>query len=132
MFTDRQTDNPIFYKVETYLDRLLVPEIRITPTFVKIVRTVVEIYERCAHRQEENRTGNSIFYVIETHLDRLLGPEIRITPTFVKIVREVLNIYESCVYRNTGRHLDFLQRYDLSRSSSRVRNICNTEFCENL
>ena len=41
--TDRQTDNPIFYKVETYLDRLLVPEIYIIPNFVKIVRAVLEI-----------------------------------------------------------------------------------------
>ena len=41
---DRQTDNPIFYKVETYLDRLLVPEIYNIPNFVKIVRAVLEIY----------------------------------------------------------------------------------------
>ena len=37
------TDNPIFYKVQTYLDRLLVIEIYIIPNFVKIVRAVLEI-----------------------------------------------------------------------------------------
>ena len=40
---DRQTDNPIFYKVETYLDRFIVPEIYKLPNFVKIVRAVLEI-----------------------------------------------------------------------------------------
>ena len=44
---DRQTDNPIFYKVETYLDRLLVLEIHIIPNFVKIVSVVLEIHEIC-------------------------------------------------------------------------------------
>ena len=55
VFMDRQTvsetDNPIFYKVETYLDRLLVPEIYILPNFVKIVRAVLEINVSCVHRQ---------------------------------------------------------------------------------
>ena len=40
---DRQTDNPNFYKVETYPDRLLVLELYIIPNFVKIVRAVIEI-----------------------------------------------------------------------------------------
>ena len=39
---DRQTDNPIFYKVETYLDRLLVPEINVILNFLTIVGTVLE------------------------------------------------------------------------------------------
>ena len=38
---DEETDNPIFYKVETYLDCLLVPEIYAIPKFVKIVRAVI-------------------------------------------------------------------------------------------
>ena len=36
VFMDGQADYPIFYKVEIYLDRLLVPETYIIPTFVKI------------------------------------------------------------------------------------------------
>ena len=52
----RQTDNPIFYKIETYLDRLLVPEIYILPNFVKIVRAVLEIYESCVHGQADTQT----------------------------------------------------------------------------
>ena len=42
VFTDRWTDNPIFYKFENYLHRLLVPEIYVTLNFVKIVRAVLE------------------------------------------------------------------------------------------
>ena len=41
--TELQTDNLIFYKVETYLDRLLVLEIYVIPNFVKIFRAVLEI-----------------------------------------------------------------------------------------
>ena len=41
--TNRQTDNQIFYKIETYLDRLLVLEIYEIPNFVKIVIAVLEI-----------------------------------------------------------------------------------------
>ena len=41
--TDRQTDSPIFYKVETYLDHLLMLEIYVIPNFVKIVKAVLEI-----------------------------------------------------------------------------------------
>ena len=55
MFTDRQTGNPIFYKVETYLDHLLVPEIYIIPNFVKIVRAVLEIYVSCVHGQTDRQ-----------------------------------------------------------------------------
>ena len=74
---DRQTDNPIFYKVETYLDRLLVPEIYIILNFVKIVRAVLEIYESCvAGPRTDRQTDNPIFYKIDTYLDRLLVPEI--------------------------------------------------------
>ena len=43
MFTVRQTDNPIFYKVETYLDRFLVPKMYVIPNFVKIVGAVLKI-----------------------------------------------------------------------------------------
>ena len=50
-----QTDNPIFYKVETYLDRLLLPDMYIIPNFVKIVRTVLEIYESCVHGQTDRQ-----------------------------------------------------------------------------
>ena len=45
--TDRQTNNPVFSKVGTYLGRLLMAEIQIIPNFVKIVRTDLEIYESC-------------------------------------------------------------------------------------
>ena len=50
-----QTDNSIFYKVETYVDRLLVPEIYIILNFVKIVRAVLEIYESCVHGQRDRQ-----------------------------------------------------------------------------
>ena len=49
MFTDRQINNPIFYKFETHLDRLLVPEIYIIPNFVKIVGVVLEIVNIYIH-----------------------------------------------------------------------------------
>ena len=49
--TDRRTDNPIIYKIETYLDRFLVPKIYVIPNFVKIVRVVLEIYESYVHGQ---------------------------------------------------------------------------------
>ena len=52
--TNKQTHKPIFYKAETYLDRLLVFEIHVIPCFVKIVRTILEIYERCVHEQTDN------------------------------------------------------------------------------
>ena len=50
-----QTDNPIFYKGETYLDRLLLPEMYIIPNFVKIVRAVLEIYKSCFHGQTDRQ-----------------------------------------------------------------------------
>ena len=53
--TDRQTENPIFYKVETYLESLLLHEIYIIPNFVKIVRAVLEIYESCVHGQTDRK-----------------------------------------------------------------------------
>ena len=84
----RQTDNPIFYKVEIYLNRLLVSEMRIMPNFVKIVRAVLDIYVSCNHGQ----TDNPNFYNVETSVDRLLVPEIYIIPIFVKIIRAVLKI----------------------------------------
>ena len=83
---DSQTDNPIFYKVETYLDRLFVLEIYIIPNFVKIVRAVLEIYESCVHGQTGRQTNNPIFYKVETYLDRLLVLEIHFIQNFVKIV----------------------------------------------
>ena len=84
-----QIDRPItqfFNKVETYVDRLLVPEIYVIKSFVKIVWAVLEIYENCIHGQ----TDNPIFYKGETYLDRLLVTEICIIPNFVKIVKAVL------------------------------------------
>ena len=56
VFMDRQTDNTIFYKVETYLDRLPVAEISIIPNFVKIVRAVLKIYEICVQGQNDRQT----------------------------------------------------------------------------
>ena len=44
---DRQTENPIFYKVETFLDRLFEVKIYIIPNFLKIVRAVLEIVNIC-------------------------------------------------------------------------------------
>ena len=58
--TDRQTDNPIFYKVETYKDCLLVPEIHIIPNFVKILRVVLDIYVSFVHGQTD-RQPNFVF-----------------------------------------------------------------------
>ena len=52
--TDR--DNPIFYKVGTYLDRIFVPEIYVIPNFVKLVRAVLDIYESSVHRQIDRQT----------------------------------------------------------------------------
>ena len=46
-----QTDNSIFYKVETYVDRLLMPKIYAIPNFVKIIKAVLEVNESCFHRQ---------------------------------------------------------------------------------
>ena len=40
---DKQTENPTFYNVQTYLDRLHVLEMYVIPNFVKIVGTVLEI-----------------------------------------------------------------------------------------
>ena len=74
MSTDRQTDNPIFYKIETYLDRLLMPEMYAIPNFVKIVRAVLENYEICVHGQADSQ----IFYKVETYLDCLLVTEMLI------------------------------------------------------
>ena len=85
--TDRQTDNPIFHKVETYLDRFLVPEMYVTSNFVKIVRAVLEIYESCVHRQNDRQINNLIFYKFETFLDCLLIPKIYVIPNFVKIFK---------------------------------------------
>ena len=52
------------------------PEIYVIPNFVKIIRAVLEIYERCVHGQNDRQAGNPIFYKVETHLDRLLVSEI--------------------------------------------------------
>ena len=80
--TDRQKDNPIFYKTATYLDRLLVPELYLILNFMKIVKAVHEIYVSCVHGQ----TNNPIFYKVQTNLDRFLVPEIYKISNFVKIV----------------------------------------------
>ena len=114
--TDRQTDNSIFYKVETYLDCLLVPNVYVIPNFVKICWAVLGNYQSCFQGQ----TNNPIFCEVETYLDCLLVPEIYEISNFVKIGRAVLENYESCVYgqndRQTDRQPDFLQGWDLSRS----------------
>ena len=86
MFTERQTGNPIFYKVETYQDRLLVLEIHTIPNFVKIDSVVLKIYETCVQGQNDRQTHYPIFYKVETYLDRLLLREMYIIPNFVKIV----------------------------------------------
>ena len=39
--TDRKTNNPIFHKVETYLDRFLVPEVYAIPNFVKVITAIL-------------------------------------------------------------------------------------------
>ena len=51
----REPDNPIFYKVETYLDCLLIHKIHVILCFVKIVRMVLKIYERDVHRQTDKQ-----------------------------------------------------------------------------
>ena len=101
VFTNRQTT-----QFETYLDHLLVHEIHVKPCFVKIFRTVLQIYERCVHRQTDNR----IFYKVETYLDCLLMPEIYAISNFVKIVRVVLEIYERCVHELTDRQTHLFTR----------------------
>ena len=55
LFTD--ADNPIFYKVMFYIDRLPVLEMHVIPYFVKIVRTVLDIYDRCVHRQTDRQAN---------------------------------------------------------------------------
>ena len=97
---DRQADNQNFYKIETYLDRLLGPEVYIIPNFVKIV-TQFLIFTRVVFTGRQ--TDNPIFYKIQTYLDRLLVPEIYIIPNFVKIVRAVLEIHVSYVHGQTDR-----------------------------
>ena len=72
--TDKKTDNPIFFKVETYLDHFLVPEIYVTPNFVKVFRAVLEIYESCVYRRTDRQTTR-FFYKVETNLDRLFMPK---------------------------------------------------------
>ena len=90
---DTQTDNPIFYKFETFLDCLLMPETYVMPDFVKIGRAVHEIYESCVYGQNNRQTDNPIFYKVETYLDCLLMLKIHVIPNFVKIVSAVLEIY---------------------------------------
>ena len=94
VFTDRQADCPIFYKVKTYLDCLLVPEIYVIPNFVKIVGVVLEIYESSVHEQIDYM----IFYKVEIYPDHLLVPEMYVILNFVKIVRMVHEIYKSCIH----------------------------------
>ena len=84
-WTGRQTDNPIFYKAETYLDYLLMSEIFVITNFVKIVRVVLENVN-CILEQ----TDNPIFYKVETYLDRFLVSEIYVILNSVKIIREVV------------------------------------------
>ena len=55
MFMDRKTDNPIFYKFETYLDHLLMPEIYVLSNFVKTVTAILEIFKICAHGEADRQ-----------------------------------------------------------------------------
>ena len=70
---------------------------------MKIVRTVLEIYESCVHGQTDRQAGNPIFYKVEIYLDRFLVPELYILPNLVKIARAVLEIYVSSVHGQTDR-----------------------------
>ena len=66
-FTDRQTDNLILYKVETYLDCLLVPEMYAIPNFMKIIKAVLENVNRRLFMRvvfKGRQTDNSIFYKV--------------------------------------------------------------------
>ena len=54
--TDRPTDNLIFYKFETYLDRYLVLEMYVIENFMKIVLAFLKIYEICFHRHNDRQT----------------------------------------------------------------------------
>ena len=99
---DTQTDNPIFYKFETFLDCLLMPETYVMPDFVKIGRAVHEIYESCVYRQNNRQTDNPIFYKVETYIDHFLRFKICAKPNFVKIVRAVLEIVNIYIYTYTG------------------------------
>ena len=112
IFTDREKNNTIIYKVETYLDCLLVPKIYAIPNFMKIVRAVLKIHESCFHTQTGRQTDNPICNKVETYLDHLLMTEIQVIPNFVKIIRTILEIYESCVYGQTDRQPDFLHGSD--------------------
>ena len=58
--TDIQTDSPIFYKVETYLDHLLMSKIYINPNFVKIISAVLKVYENFVH-WETDRLNTQFF-----------------------------------------------------------------------
>ena len=80
----------------------------------------------------DSQTDNLIFNKVETYLDHLLWFKIYVIPNFLKVVRAVLDIYESCVHGQINRQTTQTFRGpDLSRSSSRAQNICNTKFCEN-
>ena len=81
------------------------PKIYKISNCVKIIKTVLEIYETYVHRQ----TDNLDFYMVEIYLDRLLVPEMYIVPNFAKIVRAVLEIYRNCVHGQEDRQPDFLQ-----------------------
>ena len=59
--TDKQAGSPIFYKVETYLDRLLMLEKHIIPNLVKILIAVLEIYESCIHGQADRQA--TLFFI---------------------------------------------------------------------
>ena len=80
----------------------------------------------------DRQTDYRIFYKIETFQDCFLVPGIYVIPNFVKIVRVVPTIYKSWFTdTQTDKQPDFLQGVDLSRSTSRSRNICTIKFCEN-
>ena len=97
-----QTDTQrIFYKLENYLDRLLVYEKYVMPNFVKIVIVVLEISESCVHGHTDRHPR--FFYKTEIYLDCFLVPEIYVISNFVKVVRVVLYIYESCVHGQIDR-----------------------------
>ena len=99
---DRQTDNPIFYKVETYLDRLLVPEIYKIPNFVKIVREVLEIYVSYVNGQTD-RQATRFLQCWDLARSSCLARNMYNTKSCENLVRAVFQIYESCVHEQTDR-----------------------------
>ena len=83
---DRQ---PVFYKVETNLDRLLVTEMCVIPNFVNTVRAALKNVNRSL--------GQADSHPVDTYIDRLFMPEVYVILNFVKMVRPVLGKVNICV-----------------------------------